>query len=155
MTAIKMTYRPALSFQNQITNKLRQQITQQIRILQAVQAVLPEQLATQVKHCLIKDKELLVYTHSAVWASQLRFYNTMMLAATATLTKETVTTVLIRIITQPVGFVARSERKARLPSPEKIAEFQKDSLSMTDESLRLALLSLGETLERLSKQSRE
>jgi len=155
MTTKKITYRPALSFQNQITSHLRHQILQQKRILQAVQMVLPEQLAKQVKHCLIKEQKLLVYTDSAVWASQLRFYNSMMLVATASLNNETVTTVLIRIITQPVGFVAQSERKAKLPSPEKIAEFQKDSLNIDDESLRLALLKLGATLERLSKQATE
>ncbi len=155
MTIKKITYRPVLSFQNQITSHLRHQITQQKQVLQAVQAVLPEHLAKQVRHCLIKEQKLLVYTDSAVWASQLRFYNAMMLTATEALTRETVVSVQIRITIPPSELIAHSERKARLPAPEKIAELQKDSLSIADDTLRLALLKLGATLERLSKQSDE
>lgn len=153
MTVEKITYRPVLTYQNRITSLLWNQIAQQKQVLQAVQLVLPENLAKQVKHCLIKNQNLLVYTDSAVWASQLRFYSTMMIVAIAPLATVPITEVLIRIITQPVGFVTKTERKARLPSPEKIAELQKDSLSIADESLRLSLLELGETLARLSRQT--
>jgi hypothetical protein len=155
MTATKITYSPVLSFQNQITSQLHRQIAQQKQVLQAVQAVLPEHLAKQVRHCLIKDQKLLVYTDSAAWASQLRFYNTMMLTATESLTNQTLSSVQVRITISPSELIAHSERKARLPSQEKIAELQKDSLSIADDSLRLALLKLGATLERLSKQSNE
>lgn len=153
MTVKKITYKPVLTYQNRMTRLLWHEIVQQKLVLQAIQLVLPENLAKQVKHCLIKNQGLLVYTDSAVWASQLRFYSTMMQVATAPLTATPITEVLIRIITQPAGFVARTERKARLPSPEKIAELQKDSLSITDELLRLSLLELGETLLRLSRQN--
>lgn len=155
MSSEKITYKTPLAFQNQVTGYLHGQIAQQKKILQAVQSLLPESLAKQVCHCLIKDQKLLIYTDSAVWASQLRFYNPMILDAITTLTKEIVSSVQLRITTQPLDLVTKSERKARLPSPEKIAELKSASFDMPDESLRLAFLKLSATLERLSKQAKE
>jgi hypothetical protein len=78
-----------------------------------------------------------------------------MLTATATLARVKVTMVQLRIINQQVGGVRQSERKARLPSPEKIAQLQSDSTHIEDEALRLSLLKLGDTLARLSRHSME
>jgi hypothetical protein len=138
-----------LSYQNQTMAYFHGQIRQQKRLLQAIQKLLPLDLAEHIHCCLIKDKKLLIYTDSAAWASQLRFYNATLLASTEPL----VTTVQIKVITQQVGLVTHSERKARLPSSEKIAELQKDSLSIADEPLQVALLKLSATLARLSNKA--
>jgi hypothetical protein len=148
------TCKTALSFKNQTMMTLHSQIARQKQLLRAVQAVLPENLATELKHCLIKDDTLLIYTDSAVWASQLRFYQNAILAKTALLA-EGVTNVQIKMITQQVGFVTQSERKVKLPSAEKISRMQDDSLHIADEQLRNSLLSLSATLARLSKNSTE
>jgi hypothetical protein len=89
-----------------------------------------------------------------VWASQLRFYQATILATLALLV-EGVTRMQIRIMTQQVGLVTQSERKAKLPSAEKITQLHDASLHMVDEQLRNALLSLSATLARLAKESTE
>jgi hypothetical protein len=81
------SFKRSLSFQNRTMAFFYSQIEQQQRILQRIKAVLPEVLAKQVRHCLIRDKKLLIYTDSAAWASQLRFYKSTILASTVTLTK--------------------------------------------------------------------
>ncbi|MDD1606282.1 MAG: DUF721 domain-containing protein [Methylococcaceae bacterium] len=148
MTAKKTTCKTPLSYQNQTMAYFHGQIGQQKRLLHAIQKLLPFDLAEHIYCCLIKDKKLLVYTDSAAWASQLRFYNAALLASTAPL----VTTVQIKVMTQQVVFVTRSERKAQLPCPEKIELLRKDSLNITDEPLQAALLKLSTTLARLSNK---
>lgn len=147
MITKEITYKPLLACNNQVTTYFQRRIAQQQQVLKTVQALLPESLAKQVRYCLVKDKKLLVYTDSAIWASQLRFYQVMMQAAV-----ESAQTVQIKIIADPVR-VPQTERKALLPSAEKIAQLHQDSLIIADESLRIAMLKLSTTLERLSQQS--
>ena len=129
------------------------QIEQQRRILQRIQAVLPEALAKQARHCLIRDKKLLIYTDSAAWASQLRFYNSAILAAIVPLTRTPVEILQIKIIAGQTGFIQGPKRKAKLPSVEKIENIRNHSLTVSDNQLRSALLKLSATLERLSAKT--
>jgi hypothetical protein len=148
----EITAKPALSFENQTLTSLQGEIVRQKQLLRAVQTVLPAHLATELKHCLVKGDNLLVYTDSAVWASQLRFYQATILATPALLA-EGVTSVQIRMITQQVGLVVKSERKAKLPSAENITQLHDASLHIADEQLRNSLLSLSVTLARLAENS--
>jgi hypothetical protein len=129
------------------------QIEQQQRILQRIQAVLPEVLSKQTRHCLIKDKKLLIYTDSATWASQLRFYNTAILAAIVPLTRTPVEILQIKIIAGQTGIIKGPKRKAKLPSVENIELIRNHSLTVSDNQLRSALLKLSTTLERLSSKT--
>ena len=144
------SFKPSLSFQNRAIAYFYSQIEQQKRVLQCIQAVLPETLAKQARHCLIKDKKLLIYTDSAAWASQLRFYNGAILAAIAPLTRTSIELMQVKIITERTELVLRSVRKASIPSEEKIAIIRNDSLTVSDDQLKSALLKLSSTLERLS-----
>ena len=144
------SFKTSLSFQNRTIAYFYSQIEQQKRVLLRIQAVLPDALAKQARHCLIKDKKLLIYTDSAAWASQLRFYNGAILAAIAPLTRTSIEIMQVRIIAERTGLILRSVRKANIPSGEKIAIIRNDSLSIRDDKLKLALLRLSATLERLS-----
>ena len=93
---------------------------------------------------------MLIYTDSAAWASQLRFYNSAILAAIAPLTRTPVEIMQIKIIAGQTGLILGPKRKAKIPSVEKIAIIRNDSLTVSDDQLRLALLKLSSTLERLS-----
>jgi hypothetical protein len=148
------SFKMSLSFKNRTMAYFYSQIEQQQRILQCIRAVLPETLAKQVRHCLIRDKKLLVYTDSAAWASQLRFYNSAMLAATIVpLTRAPVDVVQIKIIAGQTGLILGPKRKAKIPSTEKIEVIRNHSLTVSDNQLRLALLRLSTTLERLSSKT--
>jgi hypothetical protein len=144
------SFKTSLTFQNRTLAYFYSQIEQQKRVLQRVQAVLPESLAKQVRYCLIKEKKLLLYTDSAAWASQLRFYSSAILAAIAPLTRTSLELMLVKIIAEQTGLVIRPLRKANIPSEEKIALIRNNGLTITDDQLKLALLKLSATLERLS-----
>ena len=147
------SFKASLSFQNHRMAYFYSQIEQQQRILQRIQAVLPEALAKQARHCLIRDKKLLIYTDSAVWASQLRFHNSVILAAIMPLTRTPVEILQIKIITAQTGIIFGTRRKAKIPSVDKIEYIRSHSLAVSDNQLRLALLKLSSTLERLSRKA--
>jgi hypothetical protein len=147
------SFKASLSFKNRTMAYFYSQIQQQHLILQRIQAVLPEQLAKQVRHCLIRDKKLLIYTDSAAWASQLRFYNSAILAAIAPLTRTLVEIMQIKIIAGQTGLILSSKRKAKIPSLEKIENIRNHSLTVSDDQLRTALLKLSTTLERLTSKT--
>lgn len=148
-----LSFKVSLSFQNRTMAYFYSQIEQQQRILQHIQTVLPESLAKQARHCLIRDKKLLIYTDSAAWASQLRFYNSVVLAAIAPLTRTPVEIMQVKIIAGQSGLILGAKRKAKIPSIEKIALIRNDSLSVSDNELKSALLKLSTTLERLSSKT--
>lgn len=114
---------------------------------------MPAALAKQVRHCLVKDKKLLVYTDSAIWASQLRFYNKIMLVSVAQLSQESVETIQVKIITESTGLSVQAVSKARVPSAATIAIIRNDSLGVSDNQLKQALLNLSSTLERLAAKN--
>ena len=147
------SFKVSLSFQNRTMAYFHSQIEQQQRILQRVQAALPDPLKKQARHCLIKDKKLLIYTDSAAWASQLRFYKSVILAAIAPLTKTPVEIMQVKIITGQTGGILRIKRKAKIPSAEQIDVIRSHGLTVSDNQLRLALLKLSTTLERLSSKT--
>ena len=144
------SFKVSLSFQNRTMAYFYSQIGKQQRILQRIQAVLPGTLAKQIRHCLIRDKKLLIYTDSAAWASQLRFYNSAILDAIAPLTRTPIEIMQIKILAGQTGLILGPERKAKIPSVEKIAIIRNDSLTVSDDQLKSALLKLSSTLERLS-----
>ena len=146
------SFKTSLVFKNRTMAYFYSQIEQQQRILQMIRRVLPDNLAKQTKHCLIKERKLLIYTDSAVWATQLRFYNTTILAS---VTKNTapIESLQIKVISTQTGLASTLTRKALIPSTEKIEALKNNSLSIEDNQLRLALLKLSTTLERLSNNN--
>jgi hypothetical protein len=59
----------------------------------------------------------------------------------------------IKIIAGQSGIILGSRRKAKIPSVEKIDFIRSHSLTVSDNQLRLALLKLSSTLERLSRKA--
>jgi hypothetical protein len=143
-------FKKSLAFPNRTMVYLHSQIEQQQRILKHIKTVLPDDLAKQTKHCLIKDHKLLVYTDSAIWASQLRFYNNAILASIQNLVKTPIKNLQIKIISRTTGLIVTTQRKANLPSLEGIDLIRKHSLSISDDKLSVALLKLSTTLKRMA-----
>lgn len=150
MPQLPASFKKSPSYRNRTIAYFYSQIEQQRQVLQRIRAVLPEPLAKHALHCLIKDKKLLIYTDSAVWASQLRFYNNLILAGITQATGRSVEMMQIKIITTQTGLSLHLERKANIPSMETIEIIQSHSLTVTDDQLKGALLKLSSTLKRLS-----
>ncbi|MGZ8158178.1 MAG: DciA family protein [Methylobacter sp.] len=143
------SFKAALSFPNRTIAHFYSQIEQQKQVLQRIHEVLPATIAIHVLHCVVNGKKLLVYTDTAAWASQLRFYNSAILAAIAPVTRESVSIMQIKIGVEALR-ATPPHRKPNIPSAEQIELIHNHSLTVADEQLKTALLKLSATLEKLS-----
>ncbi|MDI1292010.1 MAG: DciA family protein [Methylobacter sp.] len=146
------SFKAALSFPNRTMAHFYSQIEQQKQVLRRIHDILPAAIAKHALHCVINGKKLLVYTDTAAWASQLRFYNSVILAAIAPLTRESVSIMQIKVRVETLSATSLPGRTPIIPSAEKIAFIHNHSLTVSDEQLKLALLRLSTTLEKLSNQ---
>lgn len=157
------SFKAALSFPNRTIAHFYSQLEQQRLALQRIHEVLPAAIAKHALHCVVHGKKLLVYTDTAAWASQLRFYNSAILAAIAPVTRDSVSIMLIKIrIDTPLtgrkgeaqasAEVSLTNRKPIVPSAEKIEMIRNHSLIIADEQLKQALLKLSTTLTKLSER---
>jgi hypothetical protein len=147
----KPTYfKKALAFSNRSFDQLDSRIMQQKELLQSVRKVLPGDLAKHVHHSLLSGNKLLIYTDSAAWATQLRFYQQKLIAAAEALSKNAAVNVQIKILTQQTGPSLQQAGAAIIPSPEKREAIRSLCLADPDSELTLALLNLVKTLERIT-----
>jgi len=164
MTKKPTPFKAALSFPNGTIAYYCSQIEQQKQVLQRIHEVLPKAIAEHALHCVVNGKKLLIYTDTAAWASQLRFYNRAILTAIAPVTRESVSIMQIKVRAETSSTGRRQEagdddlqtrplgKKPNIPSPEKIAFIHSHSLTVSDEQLKTALLKLSATLAKLSKR---
>ncbi len=145
-----VAFKAALSFPNRAIAHFYSRIEQQRLVLQHIRAALPEALAKHARYCVINDKKLLIYTDSAAWASQLRFYNKAILAAATPMTRDAVTIMKVKILTEQKSPDTQPVRKAAVPSLEKIEIIRNLGLNVPDNQLKQSLLKLSATLQRLS-----
>jgi len=144
---MKKPFKPAGRFP--VLARYQQVINQQQRLLIQIKSILPENLAGHVQYCVVSGKKLVLYTASAIWSSQLRFYQQAILHKAIEADWPQLQRVQIKVI--PERVVPRSTRKPRLPSPENIALIQQTAQNQKDKKLKHALARLGETLAK--KQS--
>ncbi len=145
------SFKSITALQSKTLSQLQLQIIAQQQLTQRIKAVLPEILAKQVLHCILKNNQLLLYTHSANWASQLRFYSHVIIEATTVPNGVAITTLQTRVIAKP-SVLEADTRKINMPSAEKIEFLTTYSDSIQDEQLKIALLKLTFTLTQLSSR---
>lgn len=146
-----MTFRLAQSFQNRSLAAVQSRLAQQQALLQRLRNKLPPVLAHHLLHCVADRDKLVLYTDSAVWASQLRFYKRAILDA-AQAAEHPCEKMLVRLLTDQTGMSPRPTDKVRLPSAENIALLAKSADELGDSQLQQALQKLGATLAKLKDE---
>lgn len=144
------TFQAPLARQNRMLAYYLQQMQQQQKLLRIVRAVLPSAWADKISYCLIKDKKLSIYTTSAAWASQLRFYDKIIRAQVGQERQQPIDTLQIKLLIETIGVTQSAALKARIPSASAIGQIRDNSLRVADPQLQQALLKLSATLARLS-----
>jgi hypothetical protein len=71
----KSVFKSALDFDGRQMAVCLAMIAEQNKLLAIVKTALPIEIAKSVNHCVRSKHRLLLYTESASWASQLRFYH--------------------------------------------------------------------------------
>jgi Dna[CI] antecedent, DciA len=149
MAQKRPSLKPILSYPNRTIAQLSLQINQQLAILAQIKAVLPKELATHVLHCVTNNNKLIVYTDSANWASQLRFYGKSVIDALEPYASIPATNLQFKIIAVPTPPSIRPKHRTLIPSQAVALEIHNQSLSTTDPQLKAALKNLSSTLEKL------
>ncbi len=81
MTKQAPFFRLASRQKNKVLNYYQIQLHQQRVMLGIIKSALPDALKERASHCVANHNKICIYTTSAAWASQLRFYANDMLAA--------------------------------------------------------------------------
>jgi len=119
-------------------------IAQQQQLLQSVRTALPPHIAEHTLHCLLNDARLLIYTNSAVWASQIRFFQEDILNKLWACAQLKITRMQVKVMQSVVE--KGGDRQVLLPSYKTVQAI----ISQVDETsvdvLDLALANLAKTL---------
>ncbi len=141
-----------LWYTNKSLTLLIRQVSEQLSVLKQIKAVLPAHLANHALHCVINNNKLVIFTDSAAWASQLRFYDSVMLGVISKIAvTKAVTSLKVKVtISTPEG--NSPKKTAIIPSQTVVDELHAYSYSTADPQLKDALGRLSTTLARLQKQ---
>ncbi len=119
------------------------------KLLKTIKSKLPISLSSHVLDCVTTERKILLYTDSAIWSSQLRFYHQTILRAIVSANQGNFDTVQIKII--PKIIQLDKTEKPTLPSAENINFIFSQAENQEDENLKSALLNLASTLKNSKK----
>ncbi len=153
MTVRQSSFINILTFESKVISRIYSEIAQQLAVLETVKAVLPAALAGHIVHCVISKQKLSVYTDSANWASQLRFYNNDFCEAVKVAGFSSIHSADIKIFLKHDSLQVNKIHATAPPSAQTIAHLRQQSFLCTDPQLRQSLNKLSATLESLHAKS--
>ncbi|WKJ90823.1 DciA family protein [Methylomonas montana] len=146
----KTGFKSALDFKNNQLASCLDKIAAQQALLGIVKSALPTDLAKHAVHCVASGSLLLLYSDSASWASQIRFFNRGILDKLHAAGQLHIVRLQVRIVA-PQAEPLRPKRGARLPSAENIGLICDQANRADDQDvLGAALARLGAALIRRS-----
>lgn len=147
-----MQQKTVIAYSNATISSLKTEIAQQLSLLKAIRGALPKKLAAQVQHSILKDHELVIYTDSGAWASQLRFYQDAMISAIKSKHLNRTIKLHIKVLNSCHPSTNGSKTTFRLPSKFAIDSIFEQTQSIKQNEIKAALLKLSATLSRLQSQ---
>ncbi|MFW5444411.1 MAG: DciA family protein [Methylococcaceae bacterium] len=143
-------FHSALSYEGKVLAGYKNQIETQQALLKTIKLVLPKNLSSHALYCVVSGKKVSLYTDSAVWSSQLRFYHQTILHALTASNQGNFNLLKIKIIPKTTEQEQKPKSSKKLPSSENIDFILDQAENQTDDKLKAALLKLGQTFKKLS-----
>jgi hypothetical protein len=140
------TFKTAETYYHKFLKKYQQKIKQQQLLLKRIKKCLPKLLASHILFCFIREDTLFLYTDSSIWASQLHFYQRVILKNVATQKTTFVHSMRIKIQLPPLSNRQILKPPLQRPSEKNIELLRACSESIKDKALKNALLKLSQTL---------
>lgn len=144
-------FKSALSYKGSVLADYRLQIDKQNRLLNVIKSVLPERLSSHALSCVASDNKVSVYTDSAIWSSQLRFYHQTMLQALHSSNQGYFESLQIKVMPETITIKRKNYQPKITPSAESIENIIDLAESQSDEELKKALLRLGNVFKKTSQ----
>lgn len=149
----KPAFKPLSAYDSRQLTICRAIIDEQRRVLAMVKSVLPPEIAAHVRYGVVSSSRLLLYTESASWASQIRFFNEAILNKLQASGQINIKKLQLRVI-PALEVVSPAKRKPRLPSADTVGVIAAQVDEESGDELDKALSRLGKTLaKRLRSQS--
>ena len=148
MPAKNNFFKSALGYEGKIFATYKYQLEIQNELLNAVKSTLPSHLSSHALYCVASGKKVIIYTDSANWSSQLRFYHQGILQALSASSSRPFEALQIKIIPQTVE--RKQNKTLSPPSTENIELILNQAEHQTDGKLKEALLKLGRTFKKLT-----
>ena len=144
------SFKAVQGYKEKILARYAYRISVHSKLLQIIKSALPASLSPHAILCVASERKVSLYTDSAAWSSQLRFYNQTMLKAIISSNQGDYETIQIKIIPKTAQF--EKKEKPILPSTENINILLNLAKNQTDETLKDALLKLGNTLKKSDRR---
>jgi hypothetical protein len=141
-------FKSVLGYEGKTLATYKYQLAIQNELLNVVKSALPSHLSSHALYCVATGKKITLYTDSATWSSQLRFYHQSILRALSTSNNRVFEALQIKII--PQTFERKQMKTLMSPSPENIDLILSQAEHQTDKKLKAALLKLGRTFKKLT-----
>lgn len=145
------SFKSTLNFDGKVIALYKYQIEAQTKLLKKIKAVLPSHLSSHALYCVLSNKKISLYTDSAIWSSQLRFYHQTILKSLLTSHKGIIETLQIKITPQTITQQPTQKRTKNVPSAENITFILEQAEHQSDEQLKNALLRLGKSFQKKHK----
>ncbi|QPK62498.1 DUF721 domain-containing protein [Methylomonas sp. LL1] len=142
----KPVFKSALDFDGGPLALCLEKIAEQKVLLRVVQAAMPAPIAEHALHCLLNGSRLLIYTDSAAWASQIRFFRESILNKMQQSGQRKITNIQVKILL--TSREMQSDRTANLPSTETVQAILRQVDQKSNDVLDLALSRLAKTLRK-------
>ncbi len=150
--AKKTAFKPALAFESGQLAFCLALIAEQQRLLALVKTVLPTELAAHALHCVASGERLLIYTETASWASQIRFFQQVILNKLLESGQRNISNLQVKI--SPPTWSSKPRKLKPLPSAATVRSIEEQFSEKSGDELDMALSRLGKALrKRLQAES--
>jgi len=147
----KNSFKPTLDYRSTILSGYKQQIAIQNKLLVSIKSSVPDRLAGHILSCAFSDQKVSMYTDSAIWLSQLRFYHQTILNTLLSSKLGSFQSLDIKII--PKKIQPETKDNKTYPSMDNVTFILDAAEQQPDNLLKNALLNLAETFQKKSKNS--
>lgn len=136
-------FKSALYFGSDRLTPWLARIAEQQQLLELLRSALPEGLSQHAVHCVLSGNKLIVYCRSAAWASQIRFFQSLILNKINGAGQRNIGSLQVRLLLDSAA--PQATKTKRLPSRQVVEGLIEQSAGEADE-LAAALNRLGKTL---------
>lgn len=140
------------TYSNESIARLKMEIHQQLILVKDIKSGLPQRLAEHVLHCVLKNCELIIFTDSGAWASQLRFYNNDIILLVKIKQPNPVNKILIKVLNHYTPGPRYAKKNSKIPSATVITAIYQQSQNIKHNEIKDALIKLSATLARLQNR---
>lgn len=142
----KSAFKPASSYEQRHLTNCMARVEEQRRLLRQVKSAVSPEIAAQIVHALVSGSRLLVYTHSANWASQIRFNDRVILNKLQSSGQQKIIKLQVKLLM--ADSIIHSKRHPRLPSAQTVDSVFSNISANQEDSLAQAMIRLGRLLKK-------